>query len=167
MQDNLKVENLKIINSKACPSTHNIFKCLYFLKCVPVYVHLTENEWMIYSAPLPLATETSRGLHLGPLLYPYKESKDKTKACTVLKYHYIGTPISNIWKIYTRTLPPIFFFLFNYRLCYAFYLSFLLVLHIQTAFFSFTLLLKYFTSVYLTSKSTAHTPEHICLMKSS
>lgn len=113
-----KAANLKILNSKTCPSMRNILNAFIscWSVCLCVCTWQREDEGMLKSVPLPLATETG-GLHLGHLLYSYKESKDKTKACIVLKYQHIETPITNTWKIYTGT--PLshptshFFFFYN------------------------------------------------------
>lgn len=88
--------------------------------------------------------------------------------------HSSSTPLYRNFRLkYMKHLPMkilprlYFFFLLNDTLSYAFCLAFLLVLHIQV-FFSFVLLSKYFTSVFLISKTTAHTSKyHVCLMNSS
>lgn len=159
-----KAANLKTLNSKTCPSMRNILNAFIFCwsVCLCVCTWQREDEWMLKSVPLPLATAT-RGLHLGHLLYPYKESKDKTKACIVLKYQYIGTPITNTWKNLHRntTIPshlPFFFpFIINYRLCYVFYTSFLWVSHIQTGFFLLHVTVKiFYLCVFNIKKHSSH-----------
>lgn len=117
-----------------------------------------QREW-INNLICPFITANrSQRAALRPPLYPYNESKDNSKECTVLQHQYTGTPLPSMWNIYPwkSSSPPLFFFLLNYTVSYAFCLAFLLGLYIQ-AFFSFELLLKYFTSVLLISKSTAHT----------
>lgn len=130
-----------------------------FLVEVCACVCAPEREWMNdLVCPFTTCNRNQQRAALGPPFVPLQGIKGKTKACVVLKIPLYRNSYLKYLKSLHKNTPQKIFFLLNYRLCYAFYLSFLLVLHIQTAFFSFTLLLKYFTSVSLTSKSTAHTP---------